>query len=140
MIERKVMESIKKKGSRGMFSVAWVDREHARLFHFSDEQIERKNLHVRQPEHHTHHKEGDDREYQRFYRQISDHLKESDCLLILGPGIAKYHLKTHILDHFPALGRRIIGCETVDHPTDRQIAACAMRYFSAGKSSQIPRS
>lgn len=133
------MESIKKNGSRGVFSVAWVDREHARLFYFSDEKMERKNLHAHQPDHHTHRQEDDERRSQRFYHQISDHLKESDCLLILGPGIAKFHLKTHIMDHFPALGRRIIGCETIDHPTDPQIAAYAIQYFSAGNSSQGTR-
>jgi hypothetical protein len=38
--------------------------------------------------------------------------------------------------HDGGLDKKILGLETVDHPTDRQIVAYARAYF--GQSSNIP--
>jgi hypothetical protein len=37
----------------------------------------------------------------------------------------------HVHAHDPKLEARIVGVETVDHPTDGQLAAFARRYFQA---------
>jgi hypothetical protein len=48
--------------------------------------------------------------------------------LIIGPGEAKGELKTR-LEH-GGLGARIVGVETVDKMTDRQIAARVREYMA----------
>lgn len=40
------------------------------------------------------------------------------------------HVK-HIHSHEPALVRKVVGVETVDHPSDGQLVAYARKYFLA---------
>lgn len=48
-------------------------------------------------------------------------------LFLFGPGEAKSELKERLEKH--GLGERIVGIETVDRMTDRQIAAKVRRHF-----------
>jgi hypothetical protein len=42
---------------------------------------------------------------------------------------SRRELVKHIERHAPALGAKIIGVETIDHPTDGELVAHARRYF-----------
>ena len=64
-----------------------------------------------------------------YYDEIVEALSGSDEILVLGPSTAKLELIKHVNKRYPAVGERIIGVETVDHPTDRQIVAYARQYF-----------
>ena len=112
--------------------VIWIDREHAKLFQFSEEKMERKNLEARHTDHHTHRLDQLDvkRQEHEFYSEIATHFPESERILIVGPGVAKHHYQTFLTEHFPALAKKVAGCETLDHPTDPQIAALARKFFS----------
>jgi hypothetical protein len=48
-----------------------------------------------------------------------------------GPSTAKLQFLKYVHAHEPKLEQRIVGMETVDHPTDAQLAAFARRYFRA---------
>jgi hypothetical protein len=48
---------------------------------------------------------------------------------LLGPGIAKLEWVRYLHRHDPASEQKVVGLETVDHPTDHQIVAYARRYF-----------
>jgi hypothetical protein len=63
----------------------------------------------------------------KFYGKILTQIRGADALLILGPGEAKYELVKH-LAHEKA-NVTIVGIETVDKMTDRQIAAWVREYF-----------
>ena len=117
--------------------VIWIDREHAKLFQFSEEKMERKNLEAQHVDHHTHRVDGIDVQQREkaFYSQLLEHLTDATRILILGPGVAKHHFQTYLMEHFPLVAKKIAGCETVDHPTDSQIAALARKFFSATNSS-----
>jgi hypothetical protein len=41
-------------------------------------------------------------------------------------------------EHDRALERKIVGIETVDHPTDGQIIAYAKKYFRLGERIRLP--
>ena len=56
-----------------------------------------------------------------YYDEVIARVHGADAILILGPGEAKGELKAR-LEH-DGLGARIVGVETVDKMTDRQIAA-----------------
>ncbi|MBY0471805.1 hypothetical protein K2X30_11620 [bacterium] len=109
----------------------WIDRENARIFHFSTEKMERKHLQSRHPDHHTH--PLDQMDFQKmehhFFKEICLHLKETTRLLILGPGVAKYHFQTYLMEQVPDLAKKLVACVTVDHPTDAQIGAAASKFF-----------
>ena len=112
----------------------WVDGNQAKLFQFIGEKMEHKTLETLQShhsDHHTHPSDKSDKNQQdrKFYNEIANHLKTAAQILILGPGVAKHHFQTHLTEHFPALAKQIVGCETVDHPTDNQIVSLAKSFF-----------
>ena len=53
--------------------------------------------------------------------EVIAHIRDADSILILGPGEAKGELNARLVRD--GLGNRIVGVETVDKLTDRQIAA-----------------
>lgn len=55
-----------------------------------------------------------------YYDQVISHLRNADAVLIFGPGEAKGELKKRM--ESGRLGDRIVGVETTDKMTDRQIA------------------
>ena len=78
---------------------------------------------------------GEDTRERRFEGQLSKYyddviacIRDADAILILGPGEAKGELKTHL--ERAGFGARIVGVETVDKMTDRQIAAKARERFA----------
>lgn len=117
--------------------VIWVDRQHAKLFLFSEVKMERQTVHADQPEHHTHSQDQLDaaRKERKLFAAVVDRIQEARALLILGPGVAKHHFHNYLSEHVPALARKVIACETVDHSTDAQIADMAMKYFWAAAAS-----
>jgi hypothetical protein len=54
-------------------------------------------------------------------------MRDAEAILIFGPGEAKGELRKRLERN--NLGGRIVGMETVDKMTDRQIAAKVRRYF-----------
>jgi len=64
-----------------------------------------------------------------YYREIIQAIREADSILIFGPGEAKGELKKAIKES-RELGRRIVGVESADKMTQRQIAAKVRDYFT----------
>jgi stalled ribosome rescue protein Dom34 len=112
--------------------VIWIDQEHAKIFQFSNEKMERKNIAARHQDHHTHRLDHLDLKQQEkaFFSDTAAQLSDAKRVLILGPGAAKQHFQNYLVENQPALGKKIVGCETVDHPTDAQIAALARKFFN----------
>jgi stalled ribosome rescue protein Dom34 len=110
----------------------WIDRTHAKIFQFSREKMERKNLGTGAPDHHTHAWGNEDNEHleKKLFQEVAYELSSADQILILGPGVAKHHFQNFLNEHHPLLAKKMIGCETVDHPSDPQIAAYVSKYFS----------
>jgi hypothetical protein len=64
-----------------------------------------------------------------YYELIVSLIRDADSMLIFGPGEAKGELQKSLMNE--GLGGRIVGIETVDKMTDRQIAAKVRGYFKA---------
>jgi hypothetical protein len=62
-----------------------------------------------------------------YYDAVIASIRDAESILIFGPGDAKDDLKKRLKRN--KLGGRIIGIETVDKMTDRQIAAKVRKYF-----------
>jgi stalled ribosome rescue protein Dom34 len=62
-----------------------------------------------------------------YYDAVIAHLRDAESILIFGPGEAKGELEKRLANK--GLGGRIVGIETVDKMTDRQIAAKVRQYF-----------
>ncbi len=63
----------------------------------------------------------------KYYDAVISHIREADSILIFGPGEAKVEFKNRLESE--GLGGRIVGVETVDKMTDRQIAAKVRQRF-----------
>jgi hypothetical protein len=67
----------------------------------------------------------------KYYDRVIGSIRDADSILILGPGEAKIELVERLGRE--ALSGRIVGVETVDKMTDRQVAARARQRFLKSK-------
>jgi hypothetical protein len=67
-----------------------------------------------------------------YYDAVIAAMRDAESILIFGPGEAKGELQRRLKRN--NLGGRIVGIETVDKMTDRQIAAKVRQYFQKNSS------
>jgi hypothetical protein len=67
-------------------------------------------------------------ELARYYDEVIAHLRDAEAIFIFGPGEAKAQLKAR-LEH-SGLAGHIVGVETVDKMTRRQISAKVRQRFA----------
>ncbi|MGD1074714.1 MAG: hypothetical protein ABR903_01340 [Thermodesulfovibrionales bacterium] len=67
------------------------------------------------------------RHFNIYYDAVIAGIRDAESILIFGPGDAKVELKKRLKKN--NLDGRIVGIETVDKMTDRQIAAKVRKYF-----------
>jgi len=115
-------------------ALVWLDHQEARVLHVAADTFDAAK--ISSPRHHVHrHPKGtaakaehpDDA--QRFFHQIVEALQDADQILIVGPGTAKLELVKHVHLHDQRLVPRVVGVETVDHPSDGQLVAYGRKYF-----------
>ena len=106
-------------------AILWMDRENAKLFNLENSRVTHRVLHAHEPDHHTHHRDQDEKTSAHFLKTIFENVKDFKKIVILGPGLAKKHFTAYLGEHHPDFVKRIAACITVDHPTDGQM----MEYF-----------
>lgn len=114
-------------------AVVWLDHREAKIFHYNADDAAKIRIQAHSPQGHLHHRAGsltgkhspDDHQ---FLQQVVDHIKDAQEWLIVGPGAAKTELVRHVHAHAPALAGRIIGVESMDHPSDGELVKYARRY------------
>ena len=114
----------------------WMDGDGARVFHVDAQRFDEET--IRSPKHHVHrhpkdqqtrsHDHPDDAVH--FFREVAHTLGDATAILIVGPAVAKLHFLRYLQKHEPTLEGRVVGLETVDHPTDRQLVAHVRHYFN----------
>lgn len=113
--------------------VIWIDHHEAHVLYFDpskNELIKSQSTHT-----HLHHKANEigngkapnDKDY---FHQVIEAVSNVNEILIIGPGSAKNELSKHAASHDPAVAKKIVAVETVDHPTDPQIIDYAKKYFN----------
>ena len=63
----------------------------------------------------------------RYYDAVIAHVRDATSILLFGPGEAKGEFEKRLASK--GLGARIVGVETTDKMTDRQIAAKVRQHF-----------
>lgn len=63
----------------------------------------------------------------RYYDDVIAHVRDATSILLFGPGEAKSELEKRLASK--GLGARIVGVESADKMTDRQIAAKVRQHF-----------
>ena len=67
----------------------------------------------------------------KFYEKVIAHIRQAEAVLIFGPGEAKGELEKRITHE--RVNVPIVGIETADKMTDRQIATKVRHYFQEMK-------
>lgn len=119
----------------------WMDRDEAKVFEVGAARFEETRF--RSPDHHVHRHPKDEEtrtrnhpdDERRFFHHVADALAGADQVLLVGPSVTKLRFFRYVRKHHPGLEPRIVGVETADHPTDRQLVAHVRQYFR----SALPR-
>jgi len=122
-------------------AVIWIDHREARVFHFGATDVERLVLRPDHPTKHIHHKansigSGHVAADHDYLHAVAESIADGVAVLITGPAGTKTELVEHIRVHDPQLTKRIVGVETVDHPSDAQLVAHARKYLVAADRMQ----
>lgn len=110
----------------------WIDHKEAKVFHLTEADFDEKVLHA--PKAHVRASGGktvkhSDPGMEKFYAEVAKSVANAAEILVVGPGPAKLEFIRHIHKHEKGLEPKIVGVETVDHPTDRQVVAYARDYY-----------
>lgn len=117
-------------------ALVWLDHSEAHVMHISPDDVEKSVIQPAKPHQRLHSKSGipgsgkaaEDRHY---YHAIAEALKGAQEILVVGPAQAKLQLIKHIHAHDAHLSDKIVGVESIDHPSDGQLVAYARKYFLA---------
>jgi stalled ribosome rescue protein Dom34 len=115
-------------------SAVWIDHHEARILRvaeeiFSESIVEAPHRHVH------HHPKGSTQEHRHpedmrhFFADVTTALDGAEKILILGPSTAKLQFLRYLRDHASAVEPHVVGIETADHPTDRELLAHIRHYF-----------
>ena len=115
-------------------AVIWIDHHEAHVIHFNaiDSTVEKIKSSSKQS--HLHHHRGTlgsgkAATPQSFLHEVVESFSDAKEVLVVGPGSAKLELIKHVHQHDPKVSGKIMGVETVDHPTDPQLLAFAKKCF-----------
>ncbi len=117
-------------------AVIWLDHSEAHVMHISPDDVEKSVVHPAHPHAHLHAKSGAvgagrAKEDHAYYHAVVEAAQGAEEILVVGPAQAKLQLIKHIHAHDPKVAEKIIGVETIDHPSDGQLVAYARKYFRA---------
>ncbi len=121
-------------------AIVWIDDREAKVFNFNATEVDRMILHPHNPTRHIHHKAnaigGGALLDQEFFEQVTEAIADAKAILITGPASAKSELAAHVARRHPDIARRVVGVETIDHPSDGALIAVARLYFKAENRSR----
>ena len=115
-------------------AVIWIDHREDHIMFLSEAASEAEIIRSKSSHTHLHHKANEIGSGRvaldsKYLHSVIQAVKESKEILILGPGSAKLELIKHAHKHDAQIAEKIVGVETVDHPTDKEILAHARKFF-----------
>ena len=115
-------------------AVIWIDHQEAHVMFLSQDANEAEVIRSKSTHAHLHHKGGEVGSGRlaldsKYLHSVIQAVNKSQEILILGPGSAKLELIKHAHKHDAQVAEKIIGVETVDHPSDKEILAHARKFF-----------
>ena len=122
-------------------AAVWIDHEQARISRLRHGTIEHQT--VATPEHVYHkHSSGSEGAQQhpedtrKFFHDVARSLDGSEKILVVGPSTAKLEFLRYLRKHDREIERSVVGIETVERPTDGQLAAFETEYFDERERAQ----
>ena len=113
-------------------SVVWIDHQEARILRVESEIVHVSTIHPRGPEQQppgAQDPEDHADELALYFHEVARALDVADEILIVGPSAAKLEFVKYMNKNEHALDPRILGVETVEHPSDKRLIDFATLYF-----------
>ena len=115
-------------------AVIWIDHQEAHVMFLSEAASEAEVIRSKSTHTHLHHKGGEVGSGrlqldEKYLHSVINAVNETKEILVIGPGSAKLELIKHAHKHDAQIAEKIVGVETVDHPTDKEILAYARKFF-----------
>jgi hypothetical protein len=122
-------------------AVVWIDHHVAKIFFLGLEAADELTIHADLTSGHLHHKantigSGKVHDDPTFFRRIDEGLKDSQAILIVGPGNEKTLLSKHLEEGPHSHKARDVHTLACDHPTDPEIVALGRRHFRLGEPAR----
>jgi stalled ribosome rescue protein Dom34 len=107
----------------------WIDHKEARIFQIDPETFTVSK--VKAPQHFPRRPDerGNRADDGPFYHQVAEAIRDAEGVLVVGPSSAKLEFIRHLHRHDHSIAPKIVGVETLDHPTDAQFATYVRHYF-----------
>jgi len=120
--------------SHHFHAVVSIDHAGATIFEFAENDVSEHHVRATDRQGNIHHKAGSvgsghSHDSKTYLTAVSDALKPSHEILIVGHGTAKDELAKFIEVHAPLLAPRIMGVEAMDQPSKGEILAFARKFF-----------
>jgi stalled ribosome rescue protein Dom34 len=115
-------------------SIVWLDHREARVMDFSVDDVHKAVVRHHGGHRQVHHRSGSvgtghAPEDVKFFDEIIVAVGDAQEVLVTGPGLLKNAFRQHADARHQAWSRRIMGVETLDHPSDGELLAFARKYF-----------
>ena len=108
-------------------AVVHVDHHTAQVVQFDADHTQATKIH--EHTHYTRQHGSEVRSEHEFFSSVCDALAGVIQVLIAGSHTAQADFRHYVEKHRPETGKKIVGWETVDHPTDAQLLALARHCF-----------
>jgi hypothetical protein len=116
-------------------AVAWIDHREAHIIHFNLAATAEATVKPHTPHRHLHHKSGTvgsghDKPDAAYLAGVGNALADANEILVVGPANAKLELMHYLKAHLPAVAAKVVGVETVDHPSEGELLKFAHKFFT----------
>ena len=116
-------------------AVVWIDHQEAHVIQFNADEHENATVSTRSKHGHLHQKagvvgSGHHVADQTYLHEVVEAVASANEILIVGPSSAKLELMKHMVKHDANIASKVVGIETVDHPSDAQLLAYAKKSFT----------
>jgi stalled ribosome rescue protein Dom34 len=108
-------------------AVVWIDHNSAQVLQFDAEHVQAQK--VKSHNHYTRQHGSTVRSEHEFFGHVCDAIADVPEVLITGAHTSLADLRHYVAKHRPQVAPRIVGYETVDHPSENQLVAFARKYF-----------
>ena len=110
-----------------LHAVVHIDHQSAHVLQFDAEHVQTQTVKARTRQTRQH--GSTVRTEHEFFAHVCDALAGIQELLVVGPHTGQADFRHYVEKHRAETAQRIVGYETVDHPTENQLVAMARRYF-----------
>ena len=108
-------------------AVVWIDHQKAQILQFDEAHVQASR--IKTHSHHTAQHGSSVRSEHEFFADVCDQLNGIAEVLAVGPRTGVADFEHYLKKHRPELAKQVVGYETADHPTDKQLVAMARQYF-----------